>query len=391
MAIRRVSVSWWVIPAVVAGLVLAWAATGAPGRLLLAVRVVDALRRPGERSWLDRATRPPGVATVRLAAAGRMFEADVYRPAAGDSPVPILFVPGAVAGGPHDPRVAPFARLLARAGYTVVVPDLPSFQTLRVEPDNVSELAAAHAALCAGPLAPRHRAGILGVSYAGGIALLVALDPAHASRVPYVVTVGAFADLDTAVRFLATGVVVERGRARRVGVAPYGQMVFTRTDETFIQSAADRAVLEAIIARRTDDFAAPIGDLVARLGPEGRAVVELFEGHDPARIAAILSQLPPALRARMAQMSPARRDFSRLRARLYLAHDRDDGTFPVTESERLAALARPHVAVHLVTLSGLHHVEPQPWHHGWRLLTRDLPEGARLVGWWTTLLSERDR
>jgi hypothetical protein len=261
-----------------------------------------------------------------------------------------------------------------------------------VEPENVRELAAAHAALCAGPLAPRRRAGIFGVSYSGGLAILVALDPAHARSIPYVVTLGAYADLDTAATFLATGRVFGADFFRTVAVDPWGKLVFVRTYENFVRSPADRAVLEAILARREADLAAPIGDLVLRVGSEGRLIVDLFEGGDPERVPGLIARLPETLRARMAALSPARRDFSALRARLYLAHSWDDGIFPVTESERLAAPASPRVPVRLVLLRSVQHVEPEPWQRNrWRFLTRDLPEAVRLVGWWTALLTERDR
>lgn len=367
-----------------------WVASGSASRFLVALRVLDDLRRPDGESWLDRSTAPPIESSLRLEGGPHRFEADLYRPAHGRSHVPVLFVPGAVELGRADPRVAPFARTLARAGFTVVVPDLPSFRTLKALPDNVRELALAHALVCARrDLAPLGRAGLLGVSYAGGIAMLVALESAQAAQLPYVVTVGAFADLDSAVRFLATGRMVDRGRVRQVQVDPYGRLVFVRTYEDFMRDPRDRALLEAILERRMANLSADISDLVERLGPEGRLVVDLFEGRDQARVPELMARLPMGLRRRMAELSPARRDFSRLGARLYLAHALDDGTFPISESERLAALARPHVRVRLVRLAELQHVVPEPWRKDpWGFITRDLPEAARLAGWWTALLAE---
>jgi acetyl esterase/lipase len=382
----------WVALAAAAALGAWWIGSGGPSRWLTAMQVLDELRRPGTDSWLERATRAPTVTRLRLGGPLVGFEADLYRPAAGGSPVPMLLVPGAVELGKADPRVPPFARLLARAGFTVVVPDLPSMRTLRVQRDHVRELAAAHAALCArADLAPRGRAGIFGVSYAGGVAMLAALDPARAPHVPWVATVGAFADLDTAVRFLATGLVHERGRVRRVKVDPYGHLVFVRTYQEFVPDA-DRRTLEAIVQRRMGDPGAPIADLVAALGPEGRLVVDLLEGGDAARVPELMARLPAELRRLMADLSPGRRELASLRARLYLAHAVDDGVFPVTESERLARRARGRVPVALVRLAALQHVDPEPWRRDpWGFLTRDLPEAVRLAAWWAALLAERDR
>jgi pimeloyl-ACP methyl ester carboxylesterase len=302
-----------------------------------------------------------------------------------------MLVPGLVEMGKDDPRVAPFAGLLARAGFTVVVPDLPSYRTLRAHPDNVRDLAAALDALIARPdLAPRGRAGLFGISYAGGMVILAALDPARASRIPYVAVVGAYADLDSALRFLATGRTVLHGRPRIVAPDPYGQLVFLRTFEEFLAEPRDRALLDAMAARRIADPAAPIADLAGALSPEGRVIVDLFEAPSPARVPELVGRLPLGLSQRMAALSPARHDFAALAARLYIVHSLDDGTFPASEAVRLRDLARPRTRARLVLLEALQHVEPEPWRRDpWAFVTRDLPEATRFAAWWTALLGER--
>jgi len=366
------------------------AASGRIARLVLAFRILDELRRPGPDSWLRRATAPPRLTSLTLESEGRRFAADLYRPASGGSLVPILLAPGLVEQGKDEPRVRPFAELLARAGFPVVVPDLPSFRALRVDPDQPGELAAALAAVAARPdLAPRGRVGLFGISYAGGIALLAALDPAHAARVPFLAAVGAYADLDTTLRFLASGRVVLGGRMRRVQPDLYGRLVFLRTYEEFL-GPQDRQVLEAMVARRMSEPRASLADLAGALGPDGRLIYDLFETAAPHQVPGLIERLPPELGSRMAELSPARRSFASLRARLYLVHARDDGTFPASEAHRLAELARPRVPVRLVVLEALQHVDPRPWRHDpWGFLTRDLPEALRLAWWWYALLGER--
>lgn len=384
-----VPTAWLLVALAAAG--AAWfAGSGGAGRALLALRILDELRAPGPGSWLQRATPAPLAGPIALEHEGRGMAADLYRPPQGGGAVPLILVPGLVEAGKDDPRIAPFATLLARAGFTVVVPDLPSFRLLRVHPDNERELAfALDAVLARADLAPRGRAGLFGVSYAGGIAVLVALDPARAGRVAWVATVGAYADLDTALRFLATGRTFERGRMRQVKPDPYGRMVLVRTCAEFLADPRDRATLDAMVARRVRDPAAPLRDLADALGPDARRIHDLFETATPDEVPAMIEALPAGLRERIAALSPARRDFAPLRARLYLAHDRNDGTFPATESAALAARARPR-PVRMVVLETVRHVDPQPWRRDpWGFLSRDLPEALRLAGWWYRLLGER--
>ncbi|MGH7730303.1 MAG: alpha/beta hydrolase [Candidatus Eiseniibacteriota bacterium] len=381
---------WLVLAALLAAVV--WAAgSGRMARFVLAARILDDLRRPGPASWLGRATTPPSRRTFVLESSGHRLAADLYLPAGTRGRVPLVLVPGLVEMGKDEPRVAPFAMLLARAGFTVVVPDLPSFRTLRVHPDQVGELSAALDAVAARPdLAPDRRAGLFGISYAGGIAVLVALDPARAPRVAFVAAVGAYADLDTALRFLATGRTFPGGRLRQVEPDPYGQLVFLRTYEEFLTDRTDILTLEAMAERRVRDPGAPLADLAGALSARGRLVYDLFETAGPEDVPRLIERLPDPMRRRLAELSPGRRGFESLRARLYLVHDRDDGTFPVTEAHRLAALARPRRPVRLVVLEAIRHVDPQPGRGDpWGFMTRDLPEALQLGWWWYALLGER--
>jgi hypothetical protein len=383
-------IRWLILVLLAAGALWAWP-SGRVARLTLAIQILDELRRPGPRSWLRRATPAPSRSAITIDGAQTRIAADLYRPARGAGRMPVILVPGLVEAGKDDPRVPPFAELLARAGFVVVVPNLPSFAALRAHPDNVRDLALAFDAVSARPdLAPRGRAGIFGISYAGSIGLLVALDPARAARVPFLAAVGAYADLDTALRFLATGRTFHRGRLRMVVPEPYGQLVFLRTYQEFLPAPRDSQVLEAMAGRRIRDPGARLDDLADSLSAQGRLIYDLFETAPPESVPGLIERLPPGLRARMAELSPGRQSFAPLGARLYLVHDRNDGTFPASEAYRLAALARGRVPVRMVVLEAIQHVEPEPWRREpWGFLTRDLPEALRLAWWWYGVLGER--
>jgi pimeloyl-ACP methyl ester carboxylesterase len=380
----------WLFFGLVAALFVWLLASGLPDRALLALRIMDELREPGPRSWLQRATPPPRVHSTTLAARGVRFAADVYEPGGGHRQ-PLLLVPGMVPEGKGDPRVPPFAAAMARAGFLVVVPDLPSFQSLVVQPANVRELAAAIEAVAERrDLAPDGRTGVFGVSFAGGIAMLAALDSTVARRISFLVTMGAYADLDSVLTFLATGRTFVRGRAHAVEPDPYSQLVFVRTYEQFLPRARDRELLEAMARRRFDDPRAPLGDLADSLSPEGRLPYDLFAAARPTPVSALLGRLPAELERRMAALSPERHDLSGLRVPLFLAHAWDDGTVPVGETWRLARRARAHTRVHSILLHTVGHVEAEPWHrHLRRFLSEDLPEVWRLEGWLTSLLGRR--
>jgi pimeloyl-ACP methyl ester carboxylesterase len=105
-----------------------------------------------------------------------------------------------------------------------------------------------------------------------------------------------------------------------------------------------------------EDPGARIDDLVAQLGPGGRAVYEFIDNRDPARVPALLDDLPAGVRADIEALDLAPRDLSGVHADFILVHGLDDDIIPYTESVSLAR-ALPPGRVQLFLLEGLHHVD----------------------------------
>jgi hypothetical protein len=109
----------------------------------------------------------------------------------------------------------------------------------------------------------------------------------------------------------------------------------------------------------------------------------LLDNRDPARVGALIAELPAPIRADLRELDLERRDFSRVPFELILVHGRDDPIIPSTESQALAAAA-PADKVSLYLVDRLSHVELSPaglldgfelWQAIYRLLAErdDLP------------------
>lgn len=349
----------------------------APTRGLEAWRLLDDLG----------AEPPPDTAgSIRTAVAyeiaGRAYDGDLYRPTAGAA-ASLVLVPGAAPEGKDDPRLVATARALARARFAVLVPDLPNLRALTVEAADGERIAdAARYLVNVGAARPL---GLVAISYAAGPALLAALEPDLRERIAVVVTIGGYYDIAAVVTFFTTGFHRRDGDAdwRRGEPNTYGKWVFVRANAKRLDSSRDRRLLAALAQRKLDDPAAPIGDLTARLGPQGRAVMGLLNNTDPEKVPALIAGLPAAIRREMAVLDLARRDLSELRAALILLHGRDDRIIPYTESLKLAAAAPPE-QTSLTIVDNLAHVDLAPpgpidrlrlWRAAYRLLTlRDTAE-----------------
>ncbi|MBX6320463.1 MAG: alpha/beta hydrolase, partial [Rhodospirillaceae bacterium] len=284
---------------------------------------------------------PPGVADVR--------EADAA----------LLLVPGLAPRGPADARLIPFARALSRAGFAVMVPDIAGFRAQRIGPGDVEAIAAALLALDDLRAGPRRRPlGVAAISYAAGPALLATMRPAARGKVDFLLAVGGYYDLTDVLTYFTTG--YERDGPgqpwRRGRPNAYGKWVFVRANLDRIADLRDRTTLAAMADRRMADLGAPIDDLAATLGSEGRAVYDLIVNTDPERVPALAARLPAGLRADMAALDLEGRDLSAAPPRILLVHGRDDPTIPAGESVALAA-ALPAGRAELVIIDSLAHVD----------------------------------
>lgn len=264
----------------------------------------------GAGRWLSALTPAARRDALSLpGAAADRYQAPALRPGA-----PLVLVHGFAPRGKDDPRVRQAGRLLARAGFTVLVPTIPGLTAGRLRPADAEPVVAALAA------APGRAVALVAVSVGAGPALLAAADPRVADRVSVALTLGGYASAAELLRFFLTGDYAFgdlRGRVEH-----------------------DPEVVSLFVNANADLIAPPVAAALA--------------GRQPAAVRAFLDDPPPAVRALLDGLSPER-VARRIRARLILVHGRNDPAVPYTESLRLAA-ARPE-RTRVVLLGLVDHVE----------------------------------
>jgi len=365
----------------------------APGRGIEAVRLLQDISAGEADSTLKRGTAPPVRRAVAYTVGGTAYSGDLYRPGDAAARAVAVVVPGIAAAGKDDPRLVAFARSLARARFAVLVPPIPGLQRLQVDAADADAIAdAVRFAARESGSGDRRSVAVVAFSYAAGPAVIAALDEGVRDTVRFIFAVGAYYDIEAAIAYLTTG--RHRGGPdapwRRGRPNPRAKWVFLAGNAARLDDAADRATLSRIAEDRRRDPDADTSLLAARLGPDGQAVYRLLTNDDPDRVGALLDALPAKLGADIRALDLARRDLSRLRARLLLVHGTDDPMVPATESAALAAAA-PEGKARLYVVDSLSHVELgaggigdalQMWRAAYALLSeRDsMPPPARWTG-----------
>jgi acetyl esterase/lipase len=298
----------------------------------------------------------PLVERVSFEAAGRTVIADVYRPARRGRHPGIVLNHGVAAGGMNDLRLVNFADALARTGYVALVPEFVNLKEFRVRPSDVDEVVGSFEYLRGRPDVRPDRVGIFGFSYAGGLAMLAANDPAIADDVRFCFLLGSYYDLRSIVTYATTGHFLENGEWVYMEPRHTGKWAFLKNMLELVEDGRDRALLSRIAGAKLADESSDVSAVADSLGEEGGHLYALMTNEDPERAGELIDSLSPGLLEYFDALSlPGNID--NVTARLIIAHGRDDNLMPYTESLALAENVPRGASVHLRILESFQHVD----------------------------------
>ena len=342
-------------------LLLGVLAACAPQRTIEAIKVLGDVSAGEGASRLKATTRSPERRTIRSVSSGRIL-GDLYWPG-DEAQAALVLVLGAVEDGKNDPRLIAVANSFARARFTVLVPEISGLNTQHLSAEHAQPIAQAIQALaaCTASTNESGSIGVAAISYAGGPALLAALDPATGAHIRFALIIGGYFDTEAMITFATTG-YFRRGpdgpwQYREPNA--YGKWLFVQDNAPRLSDPKDQKALAEIAARKLEHPNVDITDLRADLGHEGLAVMALLDNRDPDRVHPLIQNLPDAIRTELEALDLKRQSLSQLPFDLLLVHGRDDPIIPSTESAALAA-AGPDDQTSLYIVDSLAHVELGP-------------------------------
>lgn len=151
------------------------------------------------------------------------IRARVYLPVNHPNAQGLIILHGMHHLGIDEPRLIAFSRTMAASGLRVLTPELPDIKDYHVDSDSIlaiGESAKWFALETGKPV------GLMGLSFAGGMALVAASEPDYASSVKYVFAVGSQEEMSRVVRYYQTGEDVRPDRSEeRLRPNEYGSLV----------------------------------------------------------------------------------------------------------------------------------------------------------------------
>jgi len=230
--------------------------------------------------------------------------------------------------GIDEPRLMAFARALASSGIRVLTPELLPLADYHIEP-GVIDLIGYSA--CEFSKSLGRKAGVLGISFGGGLALMAAAEPRFEPCIGFVVSVGAHDDLERVARFYVTNRIARPdGSILQMKAHEYGALnliyshvedFFPATDVSVARQTLKLLLWEKVEAARKE---------ATQLGPESQKKMELIFSHDRAAFANRLEASIARHRDEMAAVSP-HGHLSSLHVPVLLLHGAADNIVPPSE------------------------------------------------------------
>jgi len=264
----------------------------------------------------------------------------------------ILFVPGLTPNGILNPRFVAVARSLARSGYVVITPRLTGFDNFRLEPAAIQEIGSWYGQMRERPWFPLRKAGIVGVSVGGTLALLAAARQPECRNLDFVVCIGGYQDLWRCEQrwFSSSPGIDSHGR---YPVQFYGKWILMLTALDAMRNRRDhdqmeRALTDLVVTAKTSVT-------LSSLTAEGGLWYNMALGEQMTD-AVLLARISQQLQASFRTLSPGE-ELSAITCPVFLVHGAYDELIPAEETKELERLLTSTRPVTLLT-PAISHTHP---------------------------------
>jgi pimeloyl-ACP methyl ester carboxylesterase len=302
-------------------------------------------------------THPVDTQEITLPIKGSSVRARLYMPRGVANPPGMVLVHGIHRLGIDEPRLVSFAQSAAGNGFAVLTPELAALADYHVDASSIPTIGEStvwlQQRLGAGSVS------VVGVSFAGGLSLLAALDPRYAPHIRALLLMGAYDDLGRVSRFLATDQAeLPDGQREPYKAHDFGAAVFVYSHLDQFFSASDLSAAHDALRDWLWEEPENAKVLLPRLSPAGQQTINILMAHQIDQLRPKLLEEIQSDQSQLAAISPEGK-LAGLRVPVFILHGSTDDIIPSTESLWLEKqIPRPYLKAALIT-PAFSHVELQ--------------------------------
>jgi pimeloyl-ACP methyl ester carboxylesterase len=303
---------------------------------LQAAAVLDAVAKQPQPPLLRAvAEEPIMVRDFTMPASTGPVRARLYIPDRHPDAPALIVLHGVHHLGIDEPRLVAFASAMAACGLRVLTPELPDIKDYHVGPNSIATIGdsarwmAAHNG--------GRAVGIMGLSFAGGLALMAAGEPQYRSSIKFVVTIGSQDEMSrVAAYFISGNDPRPNGSVESLPPHEYGALVLEYEHlEDFIPPPDIEPIRAVLRAHLYEDVAAE-KQAIAALNPAQLVEAKLLMNTTSAATRALIAQSNAKHQADMAAVSP-HGHLGTLTTPVYLLAGQADDVIPSAETQWMAS------------------------------------------------------
>jgi len=264
-----------------------------------------------------------------------------------------------VAHGVHyrsidEPRLVRFSRQLATSGSVVLTPDLKELADYHISAQGIAAIDASVRWLSAqDDLVTSPRVGLIGFSFAGGLAMVSATEPAVQARLSYVASVGGHHDLERVLRFLLHDEIATPTGLVHTKAHEYGLVVLLYQElEHFVDEEDLPAMRDAVRAWLGEDRKKAAVAAARCRTVSGQHIYRLLETSHLAELAPALEERVRLRGSELRALSPHGR-LAAIHVPVYALHGSGDTVIPPSETTWLEREAEASGADHRMLVTPL--------------------------------------
>lgn len=290
----------------------------------------------------------------------------LYLPQGVKNPRGVVLLHGVHHLGIEDPRLWNLARAMAGAGVLVMTPELQDLADYRVTARTIDVIGDSTVVLST---RMNRSVGLIGLSFAGGLALLAADRKDYASNIGFVLAVGAHDDMARVARFFAANIVAKPdGTEAALAAHEYGVLVLAYSHLEDFFSPQDVPVAREALRQWLWDQPQAI-QTAASLSKEGQRKMDDLLHHRDLLQEALLQEIT-LHKAEMDAVSP-HGHVTELRTPVFLLHGAGDTVIPASETLWLAKDLPPASVKAVLVSQAVVHVDMDAkvtWQEQWELV-----------------------
>jgi acetyl esterase/lipase len=282
---------------------------------------------------------------------------DVYQPTTPIPPIPgvrggVVMIPG-VGDNRAVPQLVNLATAFAHTGLVVMTMTTPTLIDNTMSAQDSDGVVQAFETLAHWPGVNAHRIGLVGFSGGGPLVCFAAADPRIRDQVAFVALFGSYYNATSLLHAFGQRGFMVNGHLQHWQPDPYPKQVLADTIAGTLPSLESTLLQNAFAPGGKPLTAADL----AQMSPPAVAAYHLLIGDEPGQVDANIAALSLQMHALLDQLS-INRVIDKIRAPVYLLHDRSDPSIPFTESRECAAtLARIHHPYDLAEFGIFSHVQ----------------------------------